>query len=99
MSVFDTGTFNRRFPSSVTFAVVFAANKDLLEATDNFGRTPLMYCVLSDRLDCAKLLIKMGCQLDQVDKAGRSALHLAAHKVSLFSAAQWLCFKSAFIKM
>ena len=40
-----------------------------------------MYCVLSDRLDCAKLLIKMGCKLDQVDKAGRSALHLAAHKV------------------
>ena len=40
-----------------------------------------MYCVLSDRVECAKLLLKMRCKLDQVDKAGRSALHLAAHKV------------------
>lgn len=61
----------------------FSAHPDLLEAPDNFGRTPLMYCVLADRLDCAKLLLKMKCNLDQVDKAGRSALHLAAHKVIL----------------
>lgn len=60
---------------------LFTGHDDVLEERDNFGRTPLMYCVLSDRLDCAKLLIKMGCKLDQVDKAGRSALHLAAHKV------------------
>ncbi|CAK8671687.1 uncharacterized protein LOC143465350 isoform X2 [Clavelina lepadiformis] len=61
---------------------LLTAYPDLLEAPDNFGRTPLMYCVLSDRLECAKLLLKLKCKLDQVDKAGRSALHLAAHKAS-----------------
>lgn len=40
-----------------------------------------MYCLLADRLDCAKYLIKMGCKLDQVDNAGRTGVHLAAHKV------------------
>ena len=63
--------------------IFYLENTDLLETPDNFGRTPLMYCVLSDRLDCAKLLIKMKANLHHVDKAGRSALHLAAHKVIL----------------
>ena len=61
---------------------LFLEKPELLESPDNFGRTPLMYCVLSDRLDCAKLLIKMKANLHYVDKAGRSALHLAAHKVT-----------------
>jgi len=61
---------------------ITTSNREVLEERDNFGRTPLMYCVLSDRLDCAKSLIKMGCQLNSIDKAGRSALHLAAHKGS-----------------
>lgn len=60
---------------------MFSGNKELLDTADNFGRTPLMYCVLADRLDCAKFLISMGCKLDQVDNAGRSATHSAAHKV------------------
>ncbi|XP_077966605.1 uncharacterized protein LOC120341845 isoform X2 [Styela clava] len=61
---------------------IVSANPELLDTADNFGRTPLMYCVLADRLDCAKFLINMGCNLDQVDNAGRSAIHSAAHKGS-----------------
>lgn len=61
---------------------IITGNKELLDTADHFGRTPLMYCVLADRLDCAKYLINMGCNLDQVDNAGRSATHSAAHKGS-----------------
>ena len=76
---------------------IYTDNPDLLEAPDNFGRTPLMYCVLSDRLDCAKSLLKMKSDLHQVDKAGRSALHLAAHKVVQLETKfkiLWLCSRT-----
>jgi len=60
------------FLINILFLNRYLENADLLETPDNFGRTPLMYCVLSDRLDCAKLLIKMKANLHHVDKAGRS---------------------------
>ncbi|XP_052235623.1 inversin-like isoform X2 [Dreissena polymorpha] len=52
----------------------------LLDAGDQFGRTPLMFCVLADRLECAELLLKAGAQTNMKDKGGRTALNWAAHK-------------------
>ena len=49
-------------------------------STDHFGRTPLIYCILADRLNTAKYLIKSGAQIGCVDNHGRSAVHIAAHK-------------------
>jgi len=39
-----------------------------------------MYCVLADRLNTAKYLIRHGAQVNCVDNHGRSAVHIAAHK-------------------
>jgi len=55
----------------------------VIDSGDQFGRTPLMFCVLADRLECAELLLKAGAQTNQKDKGGRTALHWAAHKVGL----------------
>lgn len=51
-----------------------------LDVGDQFGRSPLMYCVLADRLECAELLLKAGAQVNFRDRGGRTALHWAAHK-------------------
>uniref|UniRef100_A0A3B3VGQ2 Inversin n=1 Tax=Poecilia latipinna TaxID=48699 RepID=A0A3B3VGQ2_9TELE len=52
----------------------------LRDHEDQFGRTPLMYCVLADRLDCAEVLLKSGASVNKTDHSQRSALHLAAQK-------------------
>ncbi|XP_062255648.1 inversin isoform X2 [Platichthys flesus] len=52
----------------------------LRDREDQFGRTPLMYCVLADRLDCAETLLKAGASVNKTDHSQRTALHLAAHK-------------------
>ncbi|XP_067860997.1 inversin isoform X2 [Heptranchias perlo] len=57
-----------------------AANPDLKDTEDQFGRTPLMYCVLADRLDCAEALLKAGVNVNKADHSQRTALHLAAQK-------------------
>ncbi|XP_077160733.1 inversin isoform X2 [Paroedura picta] len=57
-----------------------AGNPDLKDKEDQFGRTPLMYCVLADRLDCAEALLKTGIDVNKVDHSQRTALHLAAQK-------------------
>uniref|UniRef100_A0ABM5GQU3 Inversin isoform X1 n=1 Tax=Pogona vitticeps TaxID=103695 RepID=A0ABM5GQU3_9SAUR len=57
-----------------------AGNPDLKDKEDQFGRTPLMYCVLADRLDCAEALLKTGIDLNKADHNRRTALHLAAQK-------------------
>ncbi|XP_060103772.1 inversin [Heteronotia binoei] len=57
-----------------------AGNPDLKDKEDQFGRTPLMYCVLADRLDCAEALLKTGIDVDKADHSQRTALHLAAQK-------------------
>ncbi|XP_072365021.1 inversin isoform X1 [Scyliorhinus torazame] len=59
---------------------LIAANPNLKNAKDPFGRTPLMYCVLADRLDCADALIKAGVDVNKADRSQRTALHLAAQK-------------------
>ncbi|KAF7247633.1 Inversin [Varanus komodoensis] len=59
-----------------------AGNPDLKDKEDQFGRTPLMYCVLADRLDCAEALLKTGTDVNKADNSQRTALHLAAQKVT-----------------
>uniref|UniRef100_A0A4W3KBY6 Inversin n=1 Tax=Callorhinchus milii TaxID=7868 RepID=A0A4W3KBY6_CALMI len=51
-----------------------------ISSLDQFGRTPLMYCVLADRLDCAEALLKAGANVNKADRGQRTALHLAAQK-------------------
>ncbi|KAF6124871.1 inversin [Phyllostomus discolor] len=55
-------------------------NAALKDKEDQFGRTPLMYCVLADRLDCADALLKAGADVNKTDHSQRTALHLAAQK-------------------
>uniref|UniRef100_A0A8D2JQI6 Inversin n=1 Tax=Sciurus vulgaris TaxID=55149 RepID=A0A8D2JQI6_SCIVU len=55
-------------------------NSALKDKEDQFGRTPLMYCVLADRLDCADALLKAGANVNKTDHSQRTALHLAAQK-------------------
>ncbi|EMP33925.1 Inversin [Chelonia mydas] len=57
-----------------------AGNPELKNKEDQFGRTPLMYCVLADRLDCAEALLKAGVGINKADHSQRTALHLAAQK-------------------
>jgi uncharacterized protein len=45
---------------------------------DIFGRTPLMYAVLYDTVELAKLLIRRGAAAGGRDRTGRSAAQLAA---------------------
>uniref|UniRef100_A0A8C1ZLK0 Inversin n=1 Tax=Cyprinus carpio TaxID=7962 RepID=A0A8C1ZLK0_CYPCA len=59
---------------------VSAAESRLRDSEDQFGRTPLMYCVLADRLDCAEVLLKAGAAVNNTDHSQRTALHLAAQK-------------------
>ncbi|XP_006864807.1 PREDICTED: LOW QUALITY PROTEIN: inversin [Chrysochloris asiatica] len=55
-------------------------NSALKDKEDQFGRTPLMYCVLADRVDCADALLKAGADVNKTDHSQRTALHLAAQK-------------------
>ncbi|XP_058868933.1 inversin isoform X2 [Acipenser ruthenus] len=59
---------------------LIAGTPALRDAEDQFGRTPLMYCVLADRLDCAESLLKAGANVNKADHSQRTALHLAAQK-------------------
>ncbi|XP_074251202.1 inversin isoform X4 [Saimiri boliviensis] len=59
---------------------LIVGNSALKDKEDQFGRTPLMYCVLADRLDCADALLKAGADVNKTDHSQRTALHLAAQK-------------------
>ena len=61
--------------------LILIGNSALKDKEDQFGRTPLMYCVLADRLDCADALLKAGADVNKTDHSQRTALHLAAQKV------------------
>ncbi|KAJ4930866.1 hypothetical protein JOQ06_025169 [Pogonophryne albipinna] len=62
---------------------LITAEPSLRDREDQFGRTPLMYCVLADRLDCAEILLKAGASVNKTDQSQRAALHLAAQKGNL----------------
>lgn len=49
-----------------------------LEARDNQGWTPLMFCAQEGRLDCLELLLKNGADVNAADFAGRNSLMQAA---------------------
>ncbi|XP_029331942.1 inversin isoform X4 [Mus caroli] len=59
---------------------LIVGNSALKDKEDQFGRTPLMYCVLADRVDCADALLKAGADVNKTDHSRRTALHLAAQK-------------------
>ncbi|XP_009876804.1 PREDICTED: inversin-like, partial [Apaloderma vittatum] len=66
-----------------TLQKLIAGNSELKDKEDQFGRTPLMYCVLADRLECAEALLKAGADVNRADCSRRTALHLAAQKFGL----------------
>lgn len=57
--------------------------RSYLNRGDQFGRTPLVYSVLGDRLDCAELLLKAGAKVGACDMDGRTPLHWAAYQGNL----------------
>ncbi|KAK7881071.1 hypothetical protein WMY93_032321 [Mugilogobius chulae] len=63
-----------------TLLRLITAEPSLRDHEDQFGRSPLMYCVLADRLDCAEILLKTGASVNKADHSHRTALHLAAQK-------------------
>jgi ankyrin repeat protein len=59
-----------------------------LNGADAYGRTPLVYTVLADAIDCAQLLLQAGALIEFPDSDGRTSLHWAAfqgtHKMLKF---------------
>jgi ankyrin repeat protein len=52
-------------------------NSNVLKSKNNDGNTPLMYAILKDKIDIAKLLIDKGCNLDMQNNDGDTALMLS----------------------
>ncbi len=73
--------YDRDLDLFLTFTNLLAANAKDIDTGDKFGRTPLMFCVLGDRMECAELLIKAGTDVNRKDIGGRTSMHWAAHKV------------------
>ena len=99
-------------PKCIICIYASLANSSSIDAVDKFNRTPLIYCVLGDRLDCAELLIREGAEVNHKDAGGRTPLHLAAHKVcnnwpcSTFSSVPSIaryhdlkCYRNSFISL
>jgi ankyrin repeat protein len=59
---------------------LFAANKDLAQARDPEGQTPLHWSVRTDRLPLTAFWIEAGASLSATNLAGQTPLHLAAAK-------------------
>ncbi|ELK31765.1 Ankyrin repeat domain-containing protein 55 [Myotis davidii] len=55
----------------------------VLESRDTEGCTPLMHAVSGRQVDTAKLLLKMGANINSQDAEGRTSLCLAAYLVRL----------------
>ena len=51
-----------------------------INEVDHMGRTPLIYSVLGDRMDCVMVLLKSGADIDKPDIDERTALHWAAYQ-------------------
>ena len=57
-----------------------SAGDENINNTDNMGRTPLIYSVLVEQMECVILLLKSGADPDIADGDGRTALHWAAYQ-------------------
>lgn len=57
--------------------------RSFINKGDQFGRTPLVYSVLGDRLDCAETLLKNGANVSSCDMDERTPLHWAAYQGNL----------------
>ncbi|XP_012557209.1 inversin-B [Hydra vulgaris] len=51
-----------------------------INEVDHMGRTPLIYSILGDQIDCVLLLLKEGASIDDVDIDERTALHWASYQ-------------------
>ena len=51
-----------------------------LNELDHTGRTPLIYSILVEQVDCFNLLLKHGADIEKPDSDGRTALHWAAYQ-------------------
>ncbi|PQE31133.1 Ankyrin repeat protein [Rutstroemia sp. NJR-2017a WRK4] len=56
------------------------SHKDKISAGDYWGMTPLHFATNERRLKIVKLLLAKGARIDEQDKLGRTALHLAVEK-------------------
>lgn len=54
-----------------------------VDEADESGRTALMYCAMSDQLECLQLLLNKGAVMSAKDTSGQTAIHWAAATVSL----------------
>jgi len=57
---------------------IFAANKQLLNAKDTYGNTPLILAVFGGHSHACEALLKAGADPSITDKNGHDALHIAA---------------------
>lgn len=62
-----------------TAVKLLASNKDLRDALDGEGRTPLLVAAMAGHVSVSKILIDAGANRRAVDSEGRSALSLAAY--------------------
>nr|AFI99112.1 ankyrin repeat protein Diego [Clytia hemisphaerica] len=88
---FGDETFGNQSQSSPLHVHAFNGNKKLLQDAlqskeygvddiDSTGRTPLIYSVLVEQIDCFNLLLKHGADIDKPDTDGRTCLHWAAYQ-------------------
>lgn len=65
----------RRNDVALVDELVTGAGTDVLEGLDRLGWSPLRCAVREGRVDCTKLLLNGGVDVDGADKAGVTALH------------------------
>lgn len=71
-------TWGRLFELKVLLKAIAKDPDKLQEKDPSFGCTALHWAVIGKHMDCVRLLIRAGSQLDKKDNAGKTALHLAA---------------------
>ena len=53
-----------------------------VDEPDENGRTALMYCAISDQLECLQVLLNRGAVISTKDASGQTPIHWAAATVS-----------------
>ena len=62
-------------------SIICSSSGDVDEVDEN-GRTSLMYCAISDQLECLQLMLNRGAVISTQDSSGQTVLHWAAAIVS-----------------